>query len=1150
MDLAKRISKLSSEQRKLFEKKLAQQRIDILQLPVIKENRAGEQFFPLSFGQERLWFIQQLEPENITYNLVRATKLAGKLDKNALEKSIGEIIRRHEILRTIFVYTKEKPAQVVLPELSLPLEQINLEELTAADREKEINRIIYAGSSCPFDLSNGPCVRTKLLKLSENEHVFLLVIHHIISDGTSIQIFIKELVQLYQAFSRDQESPLAELSVQYIDFTYWQRRWFGEGAEDIAFRKKQENFWIESFSDQIPVLTLPYDHPRPAVPGFSGETTVFSIKSEETRNLKQMALGEKTTIYVVLLTIYNIFLAKLSGMEDIIIGSPVSGRRHPDVQNLIGMFVNTLALRNYPEQHKTFADFLPEVSERTINAFENQEYRYEDIIRKVKVSRDTSRNPLFDVMFFMKNVDYAQVNIPGLTLSICDYERKTSMFDLSLSAYEQEDILLFSFEYCTNLFKAETIARFTGYFKQLLRSITNHPDLELSRIDILPDGEKKKILFEFNDTVVEYPKKTIHRLIEEQAAVTPEQVAVIGDTFMFPEIVEEVRETLSADRIFLTYRRLNERSNQLARHLRSIGISGGSIVAIFVDRTVDLLIAIFAVLKTGGMYLPLDPAHPGKRIDYILKTSDTAAILTNNRIMSNCEFNLVNLDDAGNYNHDRSNLEEEISAREPAYVIYTSGTTGVPKGVVIEHKAMANFIVGMTGIIDFNIDDTILSLTTPSFDIFGLETLLPLSQGCTVVIGNNEEQIDPAEAASTIEKQGVTIFQVTPSRLQLFCSREEAAKRLILLRYLLVGGEAFPERLLQEVRPLLKGKIINLYGPTETTIWSSAKNLSGETPLNIGKPIANTGIYILDKYLRPVPIGVVGEICIAGDGVARGYLNKPELTAEKFIHFASWSSRVGYRLTFRLIYKTGDLGRRLPDGNIDCLGRIDHQVKIRGFRIELEEIEGRLMSHEGIKEAVVDAKEDNMGNKFLCAYYLLSTSKKNEEPDVSELREFLSIELPDYMIPSFFVPIKSIPLTPNKKIDRKALPDPGAFRPRMEAAYIKPNTELENKIAELWKEVLNVDRVGLHDNFFELGGHSMNVILINNRLKEVLGKDIPVVAMFQHLTVSSIAHYIKERDNEVLIKKKEKKREETLRHSKTIFKDTIKRTRRVKNGRS
>ncbi|MCU0290042.1 MAG: amino acid adenylation domain-containing protein, partial [Acidobacteria bacterium] len=883
--------------------------------------------FPLSFAQERLWFLDRLEAGTPVYNIVKATRLEGPINKELLEKCIQEIVRRHEIFRVIFRMdnsTLGEPVQVILPSLHIPLGVIDFKNIAGEDQEAAIKNYLQEEGRHSFNLAQGPLLKPQLLELSEHEHIFLLLTHHIIADGASVQIFLKELVQLYEAFSQGREAPLAELAIQYVDYTCWQREWTQVDTEGSECQKSQEEYWLEQFSGEIPVLNLPFDYPRPMMKSFEGDTAYFTLDYRESDSLKDIAIKEKVTLYVALLTMFNIFLAKLSGMEDIIVGTPVAGRRHKALQDLIGMFVNTLALRNRPEGDKPVNQFLAEVKECALGAFENQEYRYEDIVNKVNVVRDTGRNPLFDVMFSLENLETPEVKIPGLKLKEYDFEVKTSKFDLTLIAREKEGGLHFSCEYCTKLFKEKTILRFIGYFKQLLRSIRKDKNrtIKISEIEIVTNEEKKKLLEEFNNTQTEYPKeKVIHELFENRVEKVPDHIAVIFEAKK------------------LSYRELNVQSNGLANILMAKGVISNAIVGLCLHRRPELITAIFAILKAGTAYLPLDPNHPKKRIMNMLKAGSADFVLTDNQELSGNGISFIDLNDSKSYKGTRTGagfVNGNADPLDPAYVIYTSGTTGLPKGVIIQHRSVVNFMKGMTEIIDFKNDDRVLSLTTISFDIFGLETIVPLIQGCTIVLGNEEQQIDPEAAARVILKEKITICQLTPSRLQLFLSNSWAANGLQSLKYLIVGGEVFPQGILEEAKSLLgnRGRIFNLYGPTETTIWSTAKDLTEENAVTIGKPIANTFIYILDKYLKPVPIGGVGEIYIAGCGVAQGYLNNPEVTAEKFIPFHS--SFIIHH-SYSNLYRTGDLGRWLPDGDIECSGRIDSQVKIRGFRIELAE---------------------------------------------------------------------------------------------------------------------------------------------------------------------------------------------------------------------
>ncbi|MDQ1355549.1 MAG: hypothetical protein QG657_5859, partial [Acidobacteriota bacterium] len=755
MDLAQRISKLSPEQRKLLELKLKEKKLDILQIPITRVSREDRKGFPLSFAQERLWFLDRLEPGTPVYNIAKATKLDGPLNKEILEKSIQEIVRRHDIFRAVFVMEQGDPLQVILPELSITLCVKDFKNIPKEQQDAEIKQYLQQESQHSFDLARGPLLKPQLLELDVNENIFLLLTHHIIADGVSVQVFLRELAQIYGAFSRGQECLLPGLPIQYVDYTCWQRQWFQADAKGSDWHKRQEEYWLEQFAGGVPALNLPTDYPRPLMQSFEGNTVYFTLDNHETDCLKEFALKGKTTLYAVLLTVFYIFLAKLSGTEDIVVGTPVAGRRHSALQDLIGMFVNTLTLRNLPVGDKTVGEFLAEVKDRALKAFENQEYRYEDIVNKVNVGRDTGRNPLFDVMFSLENLETSEVTIPDLGLKEYDYEVKTSKFDLTLIAREEEGILHFSTEYCTKLFKEETILRFIGYFKQAIRSVLEDTECSatVSGIEILPDEEKEKLLVRFNNTETAYPvDKTIHELFEDRMEKVSDHIALI---------FEEKK---------ISYRELNERANRLAGSLLNMGVTPRAVVGIFSHRRLELMTAIFAVLKAGAVYLPLDPNHPEKRITYMLKASNVSIVLTDNRLLSGTGFTFLELVDEASYESNWPGAHVLINPGNPAYVIYTSGTTGLPKGVVIEHRSVVNFIKGMTDIMDFRTGDRVLSLTTISFDIFGLETIVPLIRGCAVVIGTGEQQMDPGAAARAILKENITIFQVTPSRLQLILS--------------------------------------------------------------------------------------------------------------------------------------------------------------------------------------------------------------------------------------------------------------------------------------------------------------------------------------------------------------------------------------------
>ncbi|NIM14864.1 MAG: amino acid adenylation domain-containing protein [Candidatus Aminicenantes bacterium] len=1069
-----------------FIKKSGKEQYSVIEPVEIKE------YYSLSSAQRRLYVLHHLEKASTVYNSPQMVILEGRVEVKRLEGVFNLLIRRHESLRTSFHLVEDRPVQRVHDGVEFDIEYSengeNGENVDRLERERMGLALIFKDFVRPFDLSTAPLLRVGLMRLSHRQYCLMVDMHHIITDGTSMLILVKEIAALYEG------RHLPPLLIQYRDFAHWQ------GSEEKRESlQKQEAFWLERFADEIPVLILPYDFERPVQQQFKGSSIEFGLDEAVTAMLKQLAKQENVTLYMILLAFFNLLLARLSGQEDIIVGTPIAGRNHEELQSMIGMFVNTLALRNRPAGDKTFKGFLAEVKESTLQAFENQEYSFEELVEKAPVERDMGRNPLFDVMFVFQNIEIytreiPEVEIADLKIIPSSHEITTAKFDLTLIGKEVGEGLGFIFEYCTALFKKDTIERFIEYFKNTISRVFEYNEKKLSELEILGEEEKKRILVEFNKTKLDYPEdKTIHALFEEQAERTPGCTAVIG-----------LGKPGAGLRAHMTYHELNTRSNRLARLLRTRGVGPDIVIGIMLERSLEMMVGILAVLKVGGAYLPIDPDHPGKRITYIIKDSAAKLLLTQKAIGKQFEdlCELLDLEEENLYgdNCEMENLKGFYKPGNLAYVTYTSGSTGKPKGVAIENRPVVNFIEGITRKILFGKEHSILALTTISFDIFGLETLLPLTRGSKVFIGSREEQLDAGAAASTLEKEKITIFQVTPSRLQLFILDEEAVKSLKKLKYLLVGGEAFPETLLRKVIDITEGQVYNLYGPTETTIWSTVKELAGEHTVNIGKPIANTLVYILNREDGMQPPGVPGELCISGHGVARGYLNKPGLTREKFTPNPFVK---GERM-----YRTGDLARWLPDGNIEFLGRIDHQVKLRGFRIELEEIESKLNNHENIHESVVVARQHKDGDKYLCAYVIF----KKETP-VLGLREFLSKELPDYMIPSFFTPIKRIPLNPSGKVDRKALPDPEV---RTSAVYIPPGNEIEETLVEIWSQLLevNTDMISIDANFFELGGNSLKAISMISKLHKLLQVKLSLEKIFKSPTVQKLAVVITKMEKE------------------------------------
>jgi tyrocidine synthetase III len=1035
------------------------------------------EYYPLSAAQRRLFIIQQMDPQSIGYNETVIYRIKGAFDWRQLEQALKQMVQRHEILRTSLHIIAGQTVQKVHDSVPAPVTYMPADDTPI---EEKIHALVQ-----PFDLSQAPFLRLAVLQIDDNSSILVYDMHHLVVDGSSGRIFFRELLSLYAGHQ------LEPLKLQYKDYACWQN------SQTIqASIKKQEEYWLDIFAQPVPPLELPLDFERPLIRRFEGSTIPFKISSQMTRDLKQIATQQETTIFMVLLALYNVLLYRLSGQQDLTIGTPVAGRRHADLQQCFGIFINTIVLRNPLHPQQPFTQFLNQVREVTLNAFENQDYPFGDLVDKVAIRRDTSRNPLFDVQFGLQNINTDKKSIlddiiSDLDISYYPYRSGMVKLDLNLDMFDRGDVLTGVFEFSTCLYQPETIQRFIDYFHQLISSLIPDPDQPINQMQMIPENEKRRILYQFNDTQCDYPReKTIPQLLSEQSHQNPHRIAIIGAEHAVP--VADDSSVAHEALVSISYLELHRQSDRLAGILKAKGVLPGAIVGLMPHRTVGMIIGLFAILKAGAAYLPIDPGYPEDRIRMMISDSGAQVLLTGDMLHPQ-------------YLHpELQELENDsplpvISSQSLAYVTYTSGSTGRPKGVMITHQAILNFIKGITQQVDFTPNDIILSLTTISFDIFGLETLLPLSLGARIIIGTLTQQIDVAAAAKTLNRERVTIFQVTPSRLQLFIANPGSAAVLRPLKYLLVGGEAFPAPLLEKVRPMVTGKIINQYGPTETTIWSTLKDLTGDVPLNIGKPIANTQIFILNPAGAIQPIGVYGELYIGGDGLAVGYLNRPQLTAQRFNNKSLMTNGTD---TSHMLYKTGDLARWLPDGNIEFIGRTDHQVKVRGYRIELGEVENQLLAHDDVKEVVVMVKEKG-GINHLYAYVV-----NDGEFNASQLRQYLVRKLPDYMIP-VFVAVEQIPLTPNGKVDRKALAHLDA-QINLVQDYRAPENKIEQNIANIWKEVLQLEDVGVNHNFFDLGGNSMNLIFVASKLKETFVMDISIMTLFRYTTIKAMALYIKQ----------------------------------------
>ncbi|MEG4490504.1 amino acid adenylation domain-containing protein [Microcoleus sp. D3_18_C4] len=1043
------------------------------------------QNIPLSFAQERLWFFDQLEPGNPFYNLCGAVRITGQLNAEALRQSIEKIIERHEILRTAFAAVEGQPIQVVAAAGDFQMPLIDLSSRSPDDRQAEVQRLSAEEARAPFDLGQSSLLRAKLLRLGETEHVLLLTVHHIIFDGWSLGVFLRELAEFYQAFSSDRLPLLSPLPIQYADFATWQRQQLqGEILET------QLAYWKQQLSGSLPILNLPTDFPRPAVQTFQGARQTWELPKDLSLALAGLGQQEKATLFMTLLAAFKTLLYRYTGQTDILIGSPIASRNLREIESLIGFFVNTLVLRSDLNGNPTFRELLRSVREVALGAYAHQDVPIEKLVEELQPERDLSYSPLFQVGFALQNGLTQTLELPGLTLNSHEIDTETANFDLTLFLEETERGLTATWEYSTNLFQPSTIARMHGHFQILLEGIIGNADTRISELPLLSDRDRHQLLIEWNNTQVDYPKdSTIHQLFEAQVDRNPDTIAVV---------FEDQK---------LTYRELNERANQVAHYLQKLGVKPEVLVGICTERSLDMIVGLLGILKAGGAYVPIDPSYPLERIAYILSDARVKILVTEQKMLAllpEQEAQLVCLDaDWGRISQQsQANPDQRANSDNLAYTIYTSGSTGKPKGVQIYHQSLVNFLNSMREAPGLTESDILLAVTTICFDIAALEIYLPLMVGAKIVLASREVTANGELLLSTLQNCGVTVLQATPATWRLLLAAGwESSPQLKML----AGGEALPRELAD--RLLEKGgSLWNMYGPTETTVWSTTCHVNAlesrhrrqNVPETIGRPIANTEIYILDGNLQAVPVGIVGELHIGGDGLARGYLNRPELNAEKFISHP-FRDRPGARL-----YKTGDLARYLSDGNIEYVDRIDNQVKVRGFRIELGEIEAALSQHPNVRQAVVVVREDEPGNKCLVAYAVLS---QEGAIAASELRSFLKEKLPEYMLPSAFVLLDALPLTPNGKVDRKALKAPDTENFPLNAA-LAPRTPEEQLLAEIWSNVLGVKQIGIGDNFFELGGHSLLATQLIAKVRETFQVELPLRSLFQSPTVESLAEAI------------------------------------------
>ena len=1077
MNVSDRINNLNANQRKLLEALLKKQGVDAKKYTNDEEQLAAisvaeeKDYYQMSSAQKRLFIINQMYSNTISYNMPCYVKIKGKLDIVRLENAYNSLIERHEALRTSFHVVEGEPIQKINKNIKLHIEQVNLAS------EAEINKC-FEDFVRPFDLMQAPLMRVRIATLNDIEHIMAFDAHHIITDGVTMSIIINELGKLYNGIALPQQR------LQYKDFSEWQNGDIGQKQ-----LKKQEAYWLEVFKNDIVPLNFPTDYIRPSVQSLEGNSIVRKLDKTLSNQLNQLAKENGTTLYITLLAAFNILLAKYTGQEDIIVGSPVAGRTHDDLKNIVGVFVNTLAMRNYPRSKKSFKQFLNEVKENSVNAYENQDYPFETLIEKLNIERSLERNPLFDMVFVMQNTGNRDLIMNELEFIPFEMDNKISKFDLTFNIEEEDQGISIDAEYATSLFKKETIERMLNHYTNILVQIVTNPEQSIADIELIDSMEKEEILFRFNNSIADYPReKTIVHIFEEQVKRVPNHIAVCFNEMQ------------------LTYSELNESVNKVARYLKGKQIAAEEIIGIMVEPSLEMVIGILGILKAGGTYLPINPEYPKERVQFMLEDSGAKLLLVTE------EINLESYDlqiESMSFEAILKNIKETSDLpivskpHHVAYIIYTSGTTGKPKGAMIEHHNVVRLLYNDKCLFDFSEKDTWTMFHSMCFDFSVWEMYGALLYGGTLVIVSKGVARDPSLFYQLLKQHQVTVLNQTPtafSNLQKIALEDK--EEGINLRYIIFGGEALQPNLLKEWHTrYAQTKLINMYGITETTVHVTYKEIGDEEIArnisNIGKPIPTLSTYIMDKNLKLLPIGVPGELCVAGEGVCRGYLNRPELTNQKFITNP-------YKPNERL-YRSGDLARFLSNGELEYLGRIDQQVKIRGHRVEIGEVENLILKHEIIQQATVVVREDKQGEKYLCAY-IVSDQKVTAEL----MRKYLHNILPDYMIPSYFVQLESLPMTTNGKINKKELPEPQDYIVT-EVAYVAPQNTNQQIMAQIWQEELGVHKIGIHDNFFSTGGDSIKAIRIINSMNKVLQTQIQMQHLYLNQTIVELERALSEK---------------------------------------
>ena len=1033
---------------------------------------------PVSSAQQRLWFDDRMNQGGSHYNVGASVRFRGRLEADVVERALDELAHRHESLRTCIGERDGLPDVHILEAGRVPLERVDLSHLSRVETEGQAHD--HAGDClrAPFDIARGPVARALLVRLGPDHHILTLAVHHIAADGWSLLIAFREICQIYEALAAGRPVPLPGLAVQYVDYAAWERDQLhgGQMGRHLAY-------WKEALAGSPALLELPADRPRPAAQSLRGRRVRYAFDATLIEQLRQVARRHEATLYMVLLAGFQVLLHRHSGQEDIVVGSPIANRNEPALEGIIGCFVNNVVIRSRVSGSLTFAELLRQVKATTLSAFEHSEVPFDVLVDALRPERSSTHAPVFQVLFTLQSFITHVSGPAGISMERMDRpDLGVSRFDLALEFEDYGDKFEGLYEYSSDLFDHETIVRMHAHFERLLGAIADDFDGRIEDLPLLGADEEGLLVGAWNDTATEHDRsRCLHQLVEAQAVAMPNAIAA------------------TAGDAALSYRELEDRANRLAQLLMQRGVKQGSLVGLCLDRTLDIPVALAAVLKTGAAYVPLDPAHPADRLRYTLGDAGVACTLTLKHLaplIADAGSPLILLDEA---QADLASMpatrpEVIVKPEDRAYVIYTSGSTGRPKGVEVEHRNVVAFLEAMRREPGFTREDRLLAVTTLSFDIAGLELWLPLSLGACVTIASRADVLDGERLIAMLEEQGITVLQATPATFRLLLDSGWQGKRDLRV---LCGGEALPRDLAAELMPRVR-ELWNMYGPTETTIWSTVSRIEdAAAALTIGHPIHNTRVYILERSGQLAPIGVPGELCIAGDGVARGYHDRPELTAEKFVTLTLPGGHC------ERAYRTGDVARFRTDGRIDFLGRRDHQVKVRGYRIELGEIEAVLATHGGVSQCVVSAREDTPGDQRLVGY-VVTTDGAPIDPEAA--RTTLRSRLPEYMVPNLFVTLSALPLTPNGKVDRKALPAPQATIPRA----IDDDTEtlmtpVQRRVAGSWREILRINRIGLYENFFDIGGHSLLLVKLHAALKREFASDLALVELFQWTTVAAQA---------------------------------------------